>query len=164
AQAPPAPPAAQAAARATPQTVANLTAQIVKKLEAKTTRFDVQLDPDGLGKVDVRVEIGAGGRITAALSCHNPQAQAELKARSGELQQALEQAGFDLSGGGLSFEMAGGQGGNTGPGQGQNDTGQAFRGRAFQTALDTAGDAAQSAADGALRLNSSRFAGVDIRI
>ena len=156
--------AAQAAVRGAPQTVANLAAQIIKKLEAKTTRFDVQLDPAGLGKVDVRVEIGAEGRITAALSCHNPQGQAELKARSAELQQALEQAGFDISNGGLSFEMAGGQGGGAGAGQGQNETGQAFRGRAFQTALETAGDALQAAADGALSLNRSRLSGVDIRI
>ncbi|MDB5443377.1 MAG: flagellar hook length determination-like protein, partial [Phenylobacterium sp.] len=159
--------AAAVAVRGAPQTVANLAAQIVKKLESKTTRFDVQLDPAGLGKVDVRVEIGAEGRITAALACHTAQGAEALKARSGELQQALEQAGFDVSGG-LSFEMAGGQGGQTGAGQGQNDTqnnsGQAFRGRAFQSGLDVAGDAAQAAADVAARLNRSRSAGVDIRI
>lgn len=158
--------AAAVAVRGAPQTVANLAAQIVKKLESKTTRFDVQLDPAGLGKVDVRVEIGAQGRITAALACHTAQGAEALRARSGELQQALEQAGFDVSGG-LSFEMAGGQGGQTGAGQGQNDRndfGQAFRGRAFQSGLDVAGDAAQAAADVAARLNRSRSAGVDIRI
>ena len=159
--------AQQAAVRGSPQTVANFAAQMIKKLEAKTTRFDVQLDPAGLGKVDVRVEIGAEGRITAALACHNPQAAKELQARSGELQKALEQAGFDITGG-LSFEMAGGGNGQPGAGQnpfaGQNDSGPAFHGRAFARALGTADDAAQAAAEGALRFRHSRPAGVDIRI
>lgn len=155
--------AQQIAVRGAPQTVANLAAQIVKKLDAKTTRFDVQLDPAGLGKVDVRVEIGAEGRITAALACHNPEAQRELQARSGELRQALEQAGFDLAGGGLSFEMAGGGNGQAGAGQSQTDGGQAFRGRAFAQAIETVGEA-QAAADGGLRLRLASDRGVDIRI
>ena len=76
------------------------------------------------------------------MSFDTPQAAAELKARSGELQQALEQSGFDLSGG-MSFDVAGdrGQGG-----QAQNqqpEAGAAFRGRAFQAALDTTADAAR---------------------
>jgi flagellar hook-length control protein FliK len=142
--------------------VANLAAQIVRKLEAKTTRFDVELDPAGLGKVNVRVDIGADGQMSAALACHNPHAAEALRARSGELRQALEQAGFDLSGG-LSFEMTGGQGGNAGAGQGQGEAGAAFRGRAFANALETAGDA-DAAAQGPLRLTRSRDTGLDIRI
>ncbi|MFC3069019.1 flagellar hook-length control protein FliK, partial [Phenylobacterium soli] len=157
--------AAASAPRGAPQTVANLAAQIVKKLEAKTTRFDVELDPAGLGKVNVRVDISADGQISAALACHNPHAAEALKARSNELRQALEQAGFDLSGG-LSFEMAGGQNGGAGAGQGQfdNQPGASFRGRAFANALETADGAAQAAADSALRYGSSRTSGVDIRI
>src|SRR5207247_1363006 len=70
-------------ARGGTQTVAHLAAQIVKKLEGRSTRFDLQLDPLGLGKVDVRVEIGAGGKVSAAMSCDNPQAAAELRSRAG---------------------------------------------------------------------------------
>ncbi|THD81282.1 MAG: flagellar hook-length control protein FliK [Phenylobacterium sp.] len=159
---PQAPPADAAALRSTPQTVANLAAQIVKNLDNRTTRFDVELDPAGLGKVNVRVEIGAQGKVTAALACDNAQAAQELKSRSGELQQALEQAGFDVSGG-LSFDVAGGGGQQAG--QGQNDPGSAaFRGRAFQTASGMADDAIQAAADGGLRLRASATSGVDIRI
>jgi flagellar hook-length control protein FliK len=152
-----------AAVRGAPQTVANLAAQIIKKLEARSTRFDLQLDPAGLGKVNVRVEIGAEGQITAALACHNPQAAEELRARSSELQRALEQAGFDVSGG-LSFDVAGGHTGHSGAGHGQDDGGKTFHSRAFQSALDTAGEAAQLAIEGALGLNLSRADGVDIRI
>jgi Meckel syndrome type 1 protein len=153
------------AVRGSPETVASLAAQIVKKLEGQSTRFDLELDPAGLGKVDVRIEIGAHGRLTAAMTCDNPQAAAELRSRATELQRALEQAGFDLSGG-LSFDVAGDRGRQGGQGwQNQaDDAGSAFRGQAFRAALETAGDAADSAVQGALRLRRGLAAGLDLRI
>jgi len=153
--------------RGAPETVANLAAQVVKKLEAKSTRFDVELNPAGLGKVNVRVEIGAQGAITAAMSFDNPQAAAELRSRATELQRALEQAGFTLSGA-MTFDVAQDRGQQGGPWQQAQqdggDSGRAFRGQAFQSALDTAGDAASAAVNGALRLRRGVTAGVDVRI
>lgn len=148
------------------ETVANLAAQVVKKLGEKTTRFDVQLDPHGLGKVDVRIEIGAHGRITAGMTFENPQAAADVKARASELQKALEQAGFDISGG-ISFDVAQDQGQRqqqNNAWQDQGDAGRAFQGRAFRAALETAGDAADAANQGALRLRRGVNSGVDVRI
>jgi len=152
--------AAAVAVRGAPQTVAALAAQIVKKLDGRASQFDVQLDPAGLGKVDVRIAIGADGRMSAAMSFDTPQAAAELRARAGELHQAMEQAGFDLSGG-MTFDVAGdrGQGG-----QAQNqqpDSGAAFRGRAFQAALDNTADVAPVSQ---LSLRRTSASGVDIRI
>jgi Meckel syndrome type 1 protein len=147
-----------------PQTVASLAAQILKRLDSRTTRFDVELDPAGLGKVNVRVEIGAEGRISAALACDNPQTAQALQARSSELQQALQQAGFDLSGG-LSFNLSGGGGQQAGAGQGQADPGAAgFRGRAFRSALGAADEVSQAAAEGLARLRAAGEAALDIRI
>ncbi|HEX5264279.1 MAG TPA: flagellar hook-length control protein FliK, partial [Phenylobacterium sp.] len=153
---------AAVAVRGSPQTVANLAAQIAKKLDGRSTRFDVQLEPAGLGKVDVRVEIGAGGRMSAAMAFDSPQAAAELKSRSGELQRALEQAGFDISGG-LSFDVASdsGQGGRASGQDGDSNSGAAFRGRAFQAALDTTSDTAPASQ---LMFSRSSDSGVDIRI
>jgi flagellar hook-length control protein FliK len=145
--------------------VATLAAQIVRKLGAKSTRFEVQLEPAGLGRVHVRVEIGAEGRLSAAMSFENPQAAAELKSRASELQRALAQAGFDLGSGGLSFDMASDPGGR-GQQHAFQDGGQpgsAFRGRAFARALETAGDAAQQALDGKFELRRSA-SGVDLWI
>jgi len=152
--------------RGSPETVANLAAQIVKKLEGKSTRFDVELDPHGLGKVDVRIEIGAQGRITAGMTFENPQAAADVKARAAELQRVLEQAGFDLSGG-ISFDVAGDRGHPQQQNQAwqdQGDAGRAFQGRAFRAALETAGDAADAANQGALRLRRGVNSGLDLRI
>ncbi len=153
------------AVRGSPETVANLAAQILKKLEGQSTRFDLELNPGGLGKVDVRLEIGANGQLTAAMTFDNPQAAADLRARASELQRALEQAGFDLSGG-LTFDVAGDRGQQQRQAwQDQTENnGQAFRGQAFRAALDTAGDAADAAVQGALRLRRGVSAGLDLRI
>jgi flagellar hook-length control protein FliK len=150
---------ATAAVRGAPETVAHLAAQIVKKLDGRSTRFDVALDPVGLGHVNVRVEIGAEGRMSAQLAFDNPQAAAELRARANDLHKALEQAGFDLSGG-LSFDVASDQGRQNGRGLQQDDNGAAFRGRAFQAVL-SANDAADAAAPAYSRRAAS---GVDVRI
>ena len=149
------------AVRGSPETVASLAAQIVKKLEGRSTRFDLELDPAGLGRVDVRIEIGARGHISAAMSFETPQAASELRARAGELRQALEQAGFDLSGG-LSFDVAGDRGQARQDHQGAQQ--QASRGQAFQAALETAGDAADAAIHGALRLRRGLTSSLDLRI
>lgn len=148
--------------RATSETIANLTAQIGKKLEGRSTKFDVELTPAGLGQVNIAVEIAASGKMTAAMSFDTPQAAAELRARSHELQRALEQAGFDISGG-LSFDVAGDQGRQAQQQQQQND-GAAWRGRAFHAVLGTAGEAAETAASAALQYARRSDAGVDIRI
>lgn len=151
--------------RGSPETVANLSAHIIKKLDQRSSRFDVQLDPIGLGHVNVRLEIDAHGQVSAAMSFDNPQAAAELKSRASELQRALEQAGFDVSGG-MSFDVAGdsGRGAQQQQREFGSDTGAAFRGRAFQAALDTAGEAASAAAASALYYRQAPATGVDVRI
>jgi Meckel syndrome type 1 protein len=160
--------AATAAVRGAPETVASLAAQMIKKLDGnRSTRFDIQLHPAELGRVDVRLEIGASGQLSASMSFDNPQAAAELKNRSAELRTALENAGFDLSGG-LSFDVAGDRGQNQGQSQAQQhnpDGGGAQRGRAFEAALATAGESAGAALAGALNAYQVRAAhGLDIRI
>ena len=151
------------AVRGSPETVAHLAAQIIKKLEGQSTRFDLELNPQGLGRVDVRIEIGANGLLTASMLFDNANAAQDLKSRAAELQRALEQAGFDLSGG-LSFDVAD-HGRHQGQAwQDQTDNDNAFRGQAFRAALETAGDAADAAAQGALRLRRGVNAGLDLRI
>lgn len=157
-------PAHAAPARVTSETIANLTAQIGKKLEGRSTKFDVELTPAGLGHVSIAVEIAASGKMTAAMSFDSPQAAAELRARSHELQRALEQAGFDLAGG-LSFDVTGDRGGDgRGLAQQQQQNDGAWRGRAFQAVLGTAGEVAEAAASAALQYSRRSDTGVDIRI
>ncbi|MDP1736880.1 MAG: flagellar hook-length control protein FliK [Caulobacter sp.] len=147
--------------RGSPETVAKLAADIVRKLDGQTTRFDLELDPHGLGKVDVAIEIDRAGKMTAALTFDSAQSAADLRGRSGELRLALEQAGFDVSESGLTFDLAG-----QGPGFGGREAAQQERGwngRAFQSAQSGA-EEADAALAATTQLPSRTRSGVDIRI
>ncbi len=155
---------AAAALTSSLRTVTHLAAQIVGKFDAGTTRFDVELHPLDLGRVDVRLEVGSDGQITAAMSFDNPQAASEMRARSADLHKALETAGFNLSGG-ISFDVAGdrGQGGSR---NSSSEPGFAQRSRALELATSAAADLADAAA-ASTRISAygTRPArGVDIRI
>ena len=98
--APPPPPKANA------ETVVALAAQMARKLDDGITRFDLELNPGDLGRVDVRLEIDASGAVRAAFTFEDAHAAGELGRRADELQKSLESAGFNLSGG-LSFDVSG---------------------------------------------------------
>jgi flagellar hook-length control protein FliK len=102
-------PAAMAAAHGADIT-AQLAAQITSRANTARTAFDFALEPQGLGRVDVSLKIDPQGQLSAVLSFNNPNAAAEAKSRAGDLQQALQQAGFDVGQSGLSFTSGGGQG------------------------------------------------------
>ena len=153
---------AAAQARATPQTVAHLAAQIVSKAgSAKATQFDVALDPQGLGRVNVSLRIASDGTLSAAMAFDTPQAAAELRARSDELQRALAQAGFNVADGALSFDVSGDRGRQSGRQSAWANLD--FGADAFSSPLSLSTDTAPSAAQLISALRASR-SGVDIRI
>ena len=92
--------------RATPETLAALSVQMARRLDDGITRFELELNPSELGRVDVRLEVDASGGIRAAFTFERPSSASELGRRADELQKSLESAGFNLSGG-LSFDVAG---------------------------------------------------------
>lgn len=148
-----------APAVATSGTVSNLAAQIIKRMEGKASRFDIELDPDGLGRVAVQLKIDAQGRLSATLAFDRPESAEALKARAGELRQALEQSGFDLSGSSLSFESAAGGQFAGAFDRDNSDAEERGRSRAFNAGADTAQLAEQTSAT-----RNSRARGLDIRI
>lgn len=145
---------------ATPGTVAHLAAQMVRRLDGKASRFDIQLDPLGLGRVNVSLQIDARGRLSASMAFEHAESAEQMRGRSGELRQALEQAGFDLSGRGLSFEtdLERRSGRNF---EGQDQAGAQGRDKAFGAVAKTLGEADQEVAPNLQRRSMS---GLDIRI
>lgn len=89
--------------RATVETTAQIAAQILKKLDGRSTRFDMALTPEDLGRVDVSLEIDSDGRLTARLAFDNPAAATDLRGRADELRRQLQEAGFQLSQDSLEF-------------------------------------------------------------
>ena len=78
-------------------------AQIARKLDGRSTRFDMVLTPEDLGRVDVSLEIDSDGRLTARLAFDNPAAATDLRGRADELRRQLQDAGFHLSQDSLEF-------------------------------------------------------------
>lgn len=91
--------------RATIETTAHLAAQIARKLDGRSTRFDMVLTPEDLGRVDVSLEIGSDGQLAARLAFDNPAAAAELRGRADELRRQLQDAGFQVAGDALDFSQ-----------------------------------------------------------
>ena len=91
--------------RATVETTAQLAAQMARKLEGRSTRFDMVLTPEDLGRVDVSLEIGKDGQLSARLAFDNPAAAADLKGRADELRRQLQEAGFQVAGDALDFSQ-----------------------------------------------------------
>ena len=123
--------AAQAAVRGSPEATAFLAAQLVKRLDGQSTRFEMQLHPADLGRVDVQMRIEQDGRLNAQMAFDNPVAAADFRAHADELRRQLEQAGFQLSDNSLSFTDRNPQqqGQSSGQGFGQGfgqSTGHAF--------------------------------------
>ena len=161
--------AAPAPVRGSPETVAALSAEIVKKADAKTTRFDVALTPDGLGKVDVRIEIARDGALTASMRFDTAHAAQELRNKAGELRQALADAGFNVADNALSFDVSSQNNGQNPNAffafDGWNDQGQrAFQGRAFQAAMTAEEEIVVTPSDLLPGLKTAADSGLDIRI
>jgi flagellar hook-length control protein FliK len=100
--------------RVTVETTAQIAAQIVKKLEGLSTRFEMALTPDDLGRVDITLDIDSDGALNATLAFDNPVAATELRGRADELRRQLIEAGFSVSDDALSFserDPTAGQGG-----------------------------------------------------
>ncbi|HVK43058.1 MAG TPA: flagellar hook-length control protein FliK [Phenylobacterium sp.] len=83
--------------RATIDATAQIAAQILRKLEGRSTRFEITLKPAELGRVDVKLDVDSEGRLAARLAFDNPAAATDLRGRADELRRQLEQAGFQLA-------------------------------------------------------------------
>jgi flagellar hook-length control protein FliK len=107
-------PVLSALSRAAVETTAQIAAQIVRKLEGRSTRFEMALTPDDLGRVDVSLDIDADGALHATLAFDDPFAATELRGRADELRRQLIEAGFSVADDALSFaerDPSAGQGG-----------------------------------------------------
>ncbi|MGZ9115038.1 MAG: flagellar hook-length control protein FliK, partial [Brevundimonas sp.] len=83
--------------RATIDATAQIAAQILRKLEGRSTRFEMALTPDDLGRVDVKLDIDSEGRLAARLAFDNPVAATDLRGRVDDLRRELEDAGFHMA-------------------------------------------------------------------
>ena len=96
------PPALQSAPAATIQVYT----RFIERADGRAQRFEVRLDPVELGRVDVRIEIGADKKVHAVMAAHDSAALTDLMRGQKALERALSDAGIDLADNGLRFEIA----------------------------------------------------------
>lgn len=90
------------APKSTPDQVA---VHISRAARSGTNRIEIRLDPESLGHVEVRLEVGRDGRVSALVLTENREALDALKAEARALQQALQDAGLKPDADSLSFDM-----------------------------------------------------------
>ena len=145
--------------RATIEATAQIAAQILRRLEGRSTRFEMALTPDELGRVDVKLDIDAEGRLNARLAFDNPAAATDLRGRADELRRQLEDAGFHLAAD--AFEFAERDSGSSAIDRGQDARNGSSRAFAAASRLNTEIDIAQPPRWLALTLSPS---GVDMKV
>lgn len=145
--------------RMAPGHAAELGQMIARRFSDGSRSFDIRLDPPELGRVQVRLEIGADRSVQAMLTADKPEALAELQRHARELEKALADAGLDLGGNGIGFALS----------EGGDDSGRE-RGR-DRAAPVAAQESAITIADNSTPAPVSRYGflmtgrtGVDMRI
>lgn len=89
-----------------PQLAAQQLAFHIKRNFANgVSRFEVRLDPPELGRIDVRLDMNADGRVAASLTVDRPETLDLLQRDSRLLQKALEEAGVSIDDGAMNFSL-----------------------------------------------------------
>lgn len=126
-----------------------------------SSRFDIRLSPEDLGRIDVKLDIDGDGRVRAHLVVDRPETLAFLQRDGDSLHRAFEQAGFKPSETGIAFSLrdpgqdaGGGRNGSGENGQRPQPPARAGQGR----------EAGPDAVPTAWRTLQAGRAGIDLRI
>lgn len=105
---------------------------IKKSVTDEVDQFTINLHPAELGRIDIKLDIGADGRVNAMVAVEKAQTLELLQRDSRGLERALQDAGLQTDANSLNFSLRGE--GNPFAGDGRGDgkgTGSGKRGRGF---------------------------------
>ena len=88
-----------------PAVVDQVSVQITKAVAAGADRINIQLKPESLGRIDVRIELTQDGRITAVVTADNKDTLELLQRDSRSLERAFQNAGLNADSDSLSFNL-----------------------------------------------------------
>lgn len=83
-----------------------VSSRFIERFDGRAQRFEISLTPEDLGRVDVRIEVGADKKVHAVLAAHDSASLSDLMRGQRALERSLIDAGVDLADGGLSFELS----------------------------------------------------------
>lgn len=79
--------------------------ELVRQVQQGTSRFTIRLDPPELGRVDVKLQVDAGGGVSARLSVDRAETLDLFQRDQRILERALAQAGLDPARTSLEFSL-----------------------------------------------------------
>jgi len=82
-----------------------ISVNISKAVSEGLDRISIQLRPDNLGRVEVKLEVFQNGRVNATIIADRPEALELLRNDSRNLERALQDAGLDTQSGDLNFSL-----------------------------------------------------------
>ena len=80
--------------------------QMNKNIQKGISNFEIRLDPAELGRVDVKMEISADGRLTAHMVVESAETLDLLRKDAQALEKALSDAGLDMDEEGMTFSLS----------------------------------------------------------
>ncbi len=107
--------------------LAGIAVAIAARAQGGTNRFNIQLDPPELGRIEVRLGVDGKGQVTTHVTADRADTLQLLQSQQSQLQRSLEQAGLKTADNGLQFTLRdqsfAGQN-NAGSGGGQQSSAQ----------------------------------------
>lgn len=82
--------------------------QMTRNANSQIDSFTMQLDPADLGRLEVRMNFGKDGKMSAQLIADKPETLHMLQRDQAHLERILQQSGLDMGDGALSFDLRGG--------------------------------------------------------
>lgn len=92
-------------AKGTPLRMDAIALRITQAARSGETRFQIQLDPPELGRIDVKLEFSQEGQMRAHLAAERPETLDLLQRDARALHKALETVGLKLDDSALNFSM-----------------------------------------------------------
>ncbi len=137
-------PAAPTLAHAAPhaaEVIRQIATVMARKAGDGASSFDIRLDPPELGRIDVKLDVSADGRVQAHLVVEKSETLDLMQRDQRALMRALEQEGLDVGADGLSFSLQDGDA----SGREANSEAAESAGRLKNTAAEIAEKAAAAA-------------------
>jgi flagellar hook-length control protein FliK len=85
--------------------LADVAVTIAAQAQSGKSRFDIRLDPPELGRIDVQLNVDAGGNVSSRLVVERPETFDLLRREAPQLERALQDAGLN-TGNGMQFSLA----------------------------------------------------------
>jgi flagellar hook-length control protein FliK len=90
-----------------PPTTEQISVQITKAVKSGIDKIDIQLRPESLGRVEVRLELAGDGRLVGTVTADNRETLELLKTDARDLERALQDAGLKADSNSLNFNLRG---------------------------------------------------------